>query len=252
MEQMGAIDENAVDSSTTETTEQEQTEEVQAEGTSADLENTEETKHVPYDRFKQVNDKFRQTEKEFNEYKERMKSAESILDVAAKDEVFNKEFNTLIEKYNRGELTRAEEKQVEKQIAETTSDPKLDSIVERLERDTYNRYDTDFRSLAKEDFEDPEDLALVGKMLTDVINEKHPNALEGYNPQLVSTYYPAVKEKVDKMIKRKMGNYINDKASDDIPSNKPGTAPSYDVDIANAPRSQRSAHLADRLKLTKE
>ena len=255
IEQMGQDVENAVDPSTTEPAEQEQN--VSQEGaldSSADSENTDETKHVPYDRFKQVNDKFRQTEKELNEYREKMKLWDDVSKVASQDPRFNTAFNELVERYNRGELTAAEEKKVEQMQEDVASvnDPRVDTLLRKYEKDTFNRYDADFTALASKDFEDKEDIAMVGKMLTDIINEKHPNALEEYNPQLVSKYYTEAKQKIDNLVKRKMGKYMDSKASDDIPTNDPSSAPAYDFDVSTATREQRSAHLAERLKQFKE
>jgi hypothetical protein len=49
-----------------------------------------------------------------------------------------------------------------------------------------------------------------------------------------------------------MNKYINSKASDNMPTNKPSVAPSTNVDLRTAPRSAVADHLAERLKQFKE
>lgn len=231
---------------------------VQATDKSADSLNTEEKKseHVPYNRFKEVNDKYRSTEKELNEYKSKMKYWESVNNVVEKNPMFTERLNGLIDDLNAGKLTPKQEKQVEQMVKEqqevVSKDPRVDELYQKYQRDTFNKYDGDFKTLANKDFEDPEDIAMVGKMLTDIINKEHPNALDQYDPNLVSKYYAVAKSKVDALIKRQMDKYIKTKASDDIPTNKPGNPPANKVDLRKAPRSEVANHLAERLKLIKE
>jgi hypothetical protein len=248
------VQKTEVDSSTTSTVNNEQDTD---QAKSADSLNTDDKRpeNVPYNRFKEVNDKFRNTEKELNEYKEKMKYWDKFSQVVDTNPAFSDKLNGLITDLNDGKLTKAEEKQVEKMIENETQsikDPRVDELLHKYKKDTFNRYDTDFRMMAKNDFEDGEDISMVGKILTDLINKEHPNALDQYNPELISKYYSKAKDKVDALIKRQMGKYIKDKASDNIPSNKPSSPPSNNVDLVNAPREVRASHLAERLKQFKE
>lgn len=225
---------------------------------SADSLNTDgkKSENVPYNRFKEVNDKYRQTEKELNEYKTKMKYWESVEGVVSKNPVFTEKLNGLIDDYNAGKLTPKQEKQVEQMVQQqqetVAKDPRVDELYQKYQRDTFNKYDSDFKTLVSKDFEDAEDIAMVGKMLTDIINKENPNALDQYDPSLVSKHYAIAKSKVDALIKRQMGKYINSKASDNIPTNKPSVPPSNNVDLRKAPRSEVSSYLAERLAHIKE
>jgi len=252
----GVTEETQVESPSTE-----QAEVSQVEGTnqSADSENTGKSDYVPYTRFKEVNDKYRGTEKEYNEYKDSMSYWEQLNKVANENPAFNEAFNELIEKYNKGELTKKEEKQLENAVNQQSEqqefrDPRVDQMMQERERENFAKYEHDFHKVAAQDFESKEDRALVGKILTDIINNKNPNAniMSSYDPTLIDKYYAEAKGIVDNMFKRYQARYMETKSSDNIPSSKPGAAPTTTVDWSNASQKQVASRLAEALRNSKD
>ena len=240
-----------VESSTT------KTEEVKAEAqTSADSKNTEEPegKSVPYDRFKEVNQKYRDTEAKLKDYESKDSKYKTYAELDAamiKDPVLNKEINKIIEKYNQGDLTKAEMKEeIAEAKAEAKSNPEIQQINQKFVKMNVQRYKDHFENVATKDYTDKDDLDLLEEYTSRFMLQKNPRAAEDFDKSLLEDCFKMAKDKLEGFSKRRMSGYVKEKTSDQPPVSKGGSSVSAEKEFKT--RSEESAYFAAGLKAARQ
>ncbi len=231
--------------------------------TSADSENTDEEpvkeKHVPYERFQEVNKKFRDTEAKLKDYESKSskyKDYEALDTAMTKDPVLNKEINSIIEKYNRGELSKAEMKQEIKEAKaeakdavepQSFKDTRFDDYLSKERQKTINAYKENFDTLIDNDVKEEKTKRLIENLVSMKLTEKYPSAVDdGYSAKRLNEVYKEVMEEMDGFVKIKTASYVKEKTSDTPPVTKTGSSVSSKEEFNS--RSDESKYIAKGLK----
>jgi len=237
--------------------------EVKQSQTSADSKNTEvktETDKgpVPYDRFSEVNKKYRDTEAELKDYKDilgqdlskdEMKAMAGYVRAAKNNPNFAKDFNSAIDRYNQGYTTKQEMKEEiaqAKQDNAVQSDPRIEAIQKTLSDNVIERYKEGFALYADKDSVHEEDREYLENETAREMMSKNRNAGMKYDNTLLKEAYAKAKEKLDKRNTRILTGYVKEKTSDEPPVTKTGTSVSATKEFAS--RSEESSFVANHLR----
>ena len=206
-----------------------------------------EGKAVPYERFKQINEKRKESEKLATEFKtklaERDKEFETykpgieLQKTAIKDPVFAKKVNEIINLQNGGKLTDAEAAAAVSNAKDASDnrlglDPEVQEIKKTLQKheqsrrdEIISRYLDRFNTKAKEaGYEDEEDKNLLENLTTKFLLQKNPKAAEKFSQTELDEAYSKAEETVANLVKRKTAAYVKTKVSEQPPTSKPGAA----------------------------
>lgn len=200
---------------------------------SAETKKTEEVvegQHVPYERFKEVNEKAKQAAQELEEYKRKAdiyKAYEELDNAMQSNPVLNDKVNEIIVAFNKGELTKKEMKEAIEDVqseVSTSQDPTLKEI-------SFNMYNNEFMSLASKDFTDPKDIEKIGQATEIFLNNMYPNALNAYKRGLMPKAYQEAKKFLTSFADNRIKSYVSEKKEVSVPTSKPGAVASTEKEF---------------------
>jgi hypothetical protein len=207
---------------------------------SAETLNTEkaETKtesHVPYDRFKSVNEKYKEAKEQLDALKP-LQEFETLLN---QDEKLYKQVEEYLTKtYGQGE--------VQQEVDEVGQ---LRSTVTNLVRQTnISKYQAEFDKMT-DGMNDAQRAAL--ERLTDIEMYRLSSApYDQYNPKALKKAFEAAKQVLDPLIANGQAELVNEKSSESVPATSSTGAPVKETETYGT-QEERSAALAKLLKQAK-
>lgn len=258
------VNEQAVDTSATASEETKTN--VTQDAASAETKNTDndldvkEGKPIPYDRFREINEKRKAAEAKLKEYEskaEKFKNYEQLDSAMVKDPVLNKSINKIINLYNTGKLTEEEKAEKIDEAIDASKDryeEKIAKIEDRLNKSEFDEmrkttglYMDNFNAMAKKEYSEEKDIKLLEDRVTKIILSKYPNApREGYRASRLEEAFKEAKDELEGYSKRRAVNYVKEKKADEPPATKTGASVSVEEDFTE--KTSRSKAFAAELK----
>ena len=217
------IENEGQDVKSTETTEVEPsttTNTTETTPTSAETKNTEEDvvegQHVPYSRFKEINEAKKALEEQMKEKDAKYAAYSQLDDTMQKHPELNAKINEVIEAWNNGDLTKKQAEKAIEEITDDASDPTVNNLV-------FATYNNEYMNLASKDFDDPKMVAKVGDATTFFMEKMYgKNAMSKYVPGRIKAAYKAGKEYLNEFADLKIAKYATSKKEDVQPNTKAG------------------------------
>lgn len=203
-----------------------------AETKNTDTSDVVEGQHVPYDRFKEVNEKYKTAAQELENYKSKAeiyKAYEELDNAMQMSPELNEKVNEIIVAYNKGELTKKEMKEAINDIKDDAGVVAQDNGT--LKEISFNMYNNEFMNLAQKDFQDAKDIETIGKATEIILNQMYPNALDSYKRGLMPKAYSQAKQLFTSFADRRLQGYVSEKKETSIPASKPGAIASTEKEF---------------------
>jgi uncharacterized protein YktA (UPF0223 family) len=197
-------------------------------------------KSIPYDRFKEVNDRLRAIEKEYEEY---VKNKE-LYEVYKQFDSILEQNPQLLESIKNAILEAQQQQPTMQQFQQPYANPMLAQNL------ALAMYINEFQKLAKEDNIPSELNEEYQEFVRQELIKRNPDPLNNFNLQLFHEAYKAAKERMNKIIKLDRSLYLNEKKQDQAPPSptKGGMQPIQDTNFKDS--YERAQYIASVLKAT--
>ena len=215
--------------------------EVKAADTSAETLKTEVEQHethVPYDRFKEVNERAKKAEDSLKIYEEKkalIEASEQLNQMISANPALYAEIENALKKYGS-----PQSHQIQQQIQ--SGDPLAQQVA-------LNMYVGEFNRMSAED-KVPEGLKpYYFEFAKNELMKINPQPLANFNLGLVGQAYSAAKKHIDSIRQAELASYVTEKKADaSIPASgsSTGAPPVHKVELKN--QNSRSEYMANALK----
>lgn len=212
-------------------------EEQSAETLNTDAEPENES-HVPYNRFKEVNEE----RKRYKEEIEAMAELKQFSEALEKDPELAKKLEEAIQEYsgmNEEQAVLPDEDRI----------AKLESRLQSKEQEEiFKSYQSEFKDLVKDVPETQKEILFT--LTSSIAATMHKDPYTQHVPGLVENAYKKAKEQVDKIVKTGQAELVDEKISDSVPTSVTGSPVKEDVKLEN--QEDRSRVLSNMLKTMKK
>jgi len=197
-------------------------------------------KSIPYERFKEVNDRLRTIEKEYEEYAKN----KELYEVYKQFDSILEQNPQLLESIKNAILEAQQQQPTTQQFQQPSANPMLAQNL------ALAMYVNEFQRLAKEDNIPSELNEEYQEFVRQELIKRNPDPLNNFNLQLFHEAYKAAKERMNKIIKLDRSLYLNEKKQDQAPPSptKGGMQPVQDVKFKDS--YERAQYIASVLKAT--
>lgn len=195
--------------------------------------------HVPYGRFKEVNDKQREYAQKLEEYK-------------AKEELYAavEQFDSLLQQDSdlRETVEKALKQAAEGKKTQQAQQAQTQQQLTDYQRVTYDRYTMDFQAKMKAEGIPEKHHERVMSMVYSEAGKLNPNALNQYDPSLLDKAYAQVSDFLSGIKQQANSQYVETKKGDETPpsATKSGATPIKTQQFNG--RGDRMSYLANGLK----
>lgn len=219
------------------------------------LNQEENPKTVPYERFQEINKKFRETEKRAKDLEEKYNSYKDLDSAITTNPKFAAKINKVIEDFNTGKIDadEAQEKidNIEGDQAKVQSKASTNSDVDSSLRVIHQEfYINSFEKMVGADFEDEADRKAVQAATEMVLDRLRPGWINKYDGALLNKAYKEAKGFLEEFSGRRIKHYTEGKAKDVVPSSKPGIPAITEKKVVSA--EDAISVLAEGMKAFKE
>ena len=238
------VDSSVTESSPVETDVEGLGQEAEKTAESLKTETADEKGPIPYERFKEKNEEAKRYKEEIEALKKKNEYWEKFEATANEVPEFAEAINDVIERLQKGELTKKEADREIKDIkADVAQKPQGDPAIRDV---LFSLYNNEFEKMATKDYDSKEDIQTLGYATGKILMEKYPNAAQRFNPSYVAEAYKQARETFEGYAQRRLAKYTESKEKDEVPASKAGVSVASDVKINT--REDATAYMAEALK----